>query len=89
MLGRIGAGPVSPPEVLLSVTVLATPIGAALWVAARVYAAGILLYGQRPGLRSLWRLARAGMRSARSRADRSNGPCEGVIRHSRSPASGA
>ena len=29
--------------------------------AARIYAAGMILYGQRPGLRSIWRMARSGM----------------------------
>jgi len=32
-----------------------------LWIAARIYSAGVLLYGQRPGLRSIWRMARTGM----------------------------
>jgi hypothetical protein len=30
-------------------------------VAARIYAAGVLLYGQRPGLHALWRMMRTGM----------------------------
>ena len=30
----------------------------ALWVAARIYAAGVLLYGQRAGLRAAWRATR-------------------------------
>lgn len=30
----------------------------ALWVAARLYSAGVLLYGQRVGLRSVWRATR-------------------------------
>lgn len=33
--------------------------GAALWVAARIYSAGVLLYGQRPGVREVWRATRA------------------------------
>ena len=36
-------------------------IAIALWLAARIYAAGVLLYGQRPGLRSIWKMARTGM----------------------------
>ena len=36
---------------LLSVTILG-----ALWLAARIYSAGVLLYGQRPGLRAIWGL---------------------------------
>jgi hypothetical protein len=33
-------------------------LAGALWVAARLYAAGVLLYGQRVGLRSVWRATR-------------------------------
>jgi hypothetical protein len=29
-----------------------------LWLASRIYAAGVLLYGQRPSLRTIWRAAR-------------------------------
>lgn len=31
---------------------------AALWIAARIYSAGVLLYGQRPGLRNAWKAVR-------------------------------
>ena len=31
---------------------------AALWLASRIYSAGVLLYGQRVGLRSVWRATR-------------------------------
>jgi len=60
MISRIVAGDVSVPEVLLSIAILVVTIGGALWVAARIYAAGVLLYGQRPGLRATWRLVRSG-----------------------------
>jgi hypothetical protein len=30
----------------------------ALWVAARIYSAGVLLYGQKAGLRSVWKAVR-------------------------------
>ena len=33
----------------------------AVWLASRIYAAGVLLYGQRPGVRTVWRLFREGM----------------------------
>ena len=33
---------------------------ARLWLAARIYAAGVLLYGQRPGMRAILRLVRSG-----------------------------
>ena len=61
MLSLISAGEVSAPEVAVAVVLLVASIGAALWIAARIYAAGVLLYGQRPGLRSIWRMARTGM----------------------------
>jgi hypothetical protein len=33
-------------------------LAAALWLAARVYSAGVLLYGQRASLRAAWRAVR-------------------------------
>jgi ABC-2 type transport system permease protein len=60
MLSRVTAGQVEAWEIVLSVVLLALAIAAALWVAARIYAAGVLLYGQRPGVRSIWRVVRAG-----------------------------
>jgi ABC-2 type transport system permease protein len=61
MLSQISAGEASLPEVVVAVVLLVAAIGVALWIAARIYAAGVLLYGQRPGLRSIWRMARTGM----------------------------
>ncbi|HYM84422.1 MAG TPA: ABC transporter permease, partial [Candidatus Dormibacteraeota bacterium] len=61
MLSRVVAGEVTVPEVLLSVALLAATIPVMLWVASRIYAAGVLLYGQRPGLRAVWRLVRSGV----------------------------
>jgi ABC-2 type transport system permease protein len=60
MLSRVIGGEATAWEVVLSVLLLAIAIVAAVWVAARIYAAGVLLYGQRPGLRALWRLMRSG-----------------------------
>jgi ABC-2 type transport system permease protein len=61
MLSRVTAGEASAPEVALSIALLVATIAAALWLAARIYAAGVLLYGQRPGIRSILRMARTGM----------------------------
>jgi ABC-2 type transport system permease protein len=61
MLGRISTGVAAGWEVALSVALLAAFIGGALWIAARVYAAGVLLYGQRPGIRAVLRLVRSGV----------------------------
>lgn len=61
MLGRIATKAAEPWEIVVSVALLAVFIAGALWLAARIYAAGVLLYGQRPGLRTIVRLIRVGM----------------------------
>ena len=48
MLGRILVGRVEPWEILAAVLLLVASIVVALVVAARVYSAGVLMYGQRP-----------------------------------------
>ena len=53
MLTRLAAGRVEPWEVVLSLGLLVAAIGVVFVVAVRVYAAGVLLYGQRPGLRAI------------------------------------
>lgn len=55
-LGRDPAWDVPPHsfEVLVKFHVHST-IAAMTWMAARIYAAGVLLYGQHPSLRTLWR----------------------------------
>jgi len=60
MLTRIGAGSASPVEIGISVAILLVSVPAALWVAARLYAAGVLMYGQRPSIRLLRRVLRGG-----------------------------
>ena len=37
---------------------LALALVVALWLASRIYSAGVLLYGQRVGLRNVWRATR-------------------------------
>ena len=61
ILSRVTAGAISAPEVVLAIVLLVAAIGVALWIAARIYAAGVLLYGQRPGVRSILKMARSGM----------------------------
>ena len=61
ILSRVTAGVASVPEVAIAIALLVGSIVIALWIASRIYAAGVLLYGQRPGLRSIWKMARAGM----------------------------
>ncbi len=53
MLTRLTVGRVEPWELVLSVGLLAATIAVTLVVAVRVYSAGVLLYGQRPGLRTI------------------------------------
>ncbi len=61
MLGRAAAAAAEPWEIVLSIALLGAAIAAAIWLAARIYAVGVLLYGQRPGTRAVLRLLREGM----------------------------
>jgi ABC-2 type transport system permease protein len=45
-------------EVVLALVLLVLTLAAALWIAARIYSAGVLLYGQRVGFRNVWRASR-------------------------------
>ena len=65
MLSRIMVGRVAPWEVALSVTILVASSLLILRLASRIYATGVILYGQRPGVRDFVRAARA-RRSTRS-----------------------
>jgi ABC-2 type transport system permease protein len=58
MLARVSAGHVEAWELGLAVLFLVAAIAVALFVAARIYSAGVLLYGQRVGLRQVLRAAR-------------------------------
>ena len=57
MLVRIGVGTMEWWEVPLSIVIMLVSILACALLAARIYRFGILLYGQRPGLRQLLRVA--------------------------------
>lgn len=58
MLTRLVVGTVAPWEIALAVGLLLAAILVALVVAARIYAAGVLLYGQRPSVAGVVRTAR-------------------------------
>jgi len=58
MLSRILVGRVEPWEILLSAGILAASSAVVLVLASRIYATGVLLYGQRPGIRDFLRAAR-------------------------------
>ena len=51
MVSRMATGQVEPWEIAISLLILVISIGIALWASARVYAAGVLMYGQKPGVR--------------------------------------
>lgn len=55
---RLILGSIAPWEIVLSGAFLAMALVAVQAVAARLYSAGVLLYGQRMGLRSVWRATR-------------------------------
>ncbi|HEX5040802.1 MAG TPA: ABC transporter permease [Candidatus Limnocylindria bacterium] len=48
----------SPAEIVGAIVLLAATVVAAIWIASRIYSAGVLLYGQRAGLRSVLRATR-------------------------------
>jgi ABC-2 type transport system permease protein len=52
------AGNVAIWEWIVAGALMAVFLAGALWLAARIYSAGVLLYGQRLGLRSAWRAIR-------------------------------
>jgi ABC-2 type transport system permease protein len=60
MLARVMTGSVEPWELALSIGLLVGAIIIVSVVAVRLYAAGVLLYGQRPGVRAFIAAARHG-----------------------------
>jgi ABC-2 type transport system permease protein len=59
MLTRLLVGSVAPWELALSIGLLVLAIVVALVIAARIYAAGVLLYGQRPSVAGVINAARS------------------------------
>jgi ABC-2 type transport system permease protein len=55
---RFAASDVPPAELAASLAILAVTVVAVVWVAARIYRVGILMYGKRPGIAELIRWAR-------------------------------
>ena len=58
MLARVAIGHVEWWEFLLAIGIMLATIAVALFLAARIYSAGVLLYGQRVGLRQVLKAAR-------------------------------
>jgi ABC-2 type transport system permease protein len=55
---RMVLGSIAPWEIGVAFVLLLAGVALALWVAARIYSAGVLLYGQQTGLRAVWRAMR-------------------------------
>ena len=55
---RMVVSTVAPWELALSLALLLVAIALTHALAARIYSAGVLLYGQRAGFRAVWRAAR-------------------------------
>jgi ABC-2 type transport system permease protein len=55
---RMVLGQIAPWEIGLAFVLLLVGAFIALWVAARIYSAGVLLYGQKAGLRNVWKAVR-------------------------------
>ncbi len=53
LLTSVGIG-----EILLALVLLVAVLAAAIWLASRIYSAGVLMYGQRVGIRTIWRATR-------------------------------
>ena len=58
MPARMLLASTSPFEVLLALALLVVTVAGAVWVASRIYSAGVLLYGQRVGIRNVLRATR-------------------------------
>ena len=58
MLARLMVSAVEPSQVALSIGILVASIAVVAVAASRMYAAGVLLYGQRPGMRAFVAAAR-------------------------------
>jgi len=60
MITRYGQGAATPIEVVIAIVLLVITIPVVLWLAARLYRSGVLMYGQPPTPRTLWKALRAG-----------------------------
>jgi ABC-2 type transport system permease protein len=58
MLVRIGVGGVAWWEIPMTIALMIVGIFVCAWISARIYRFGVLMYGQRPGLRQLAKLVR-------------------------------
>jgi ABC-2 type transport system permease protein len=59
ILIRVSLGKIAPLELAFAIVLLLATILLALWFAARIYRVGVLMYGQKPGLRAMFRAFRS------------------------------
>jgi ABC-2 type transport system permease protein len=55
MMVRVAIGGVSIGELVLSLALLAAACFGMIWIAAKIYRTGILMYGKRPSYKELWK----------------------------------
>jgi len=55
---RVATSDVSTSQLAMSLAILAGTCLAVVWISARIYRIGILMYGKRPSMKELWRWAR-------------------------------
>ena len=60
MVSRLASGEAGPLDAMVAVVLLALTIVAAAWIASRIYAAGVLMYGQKPSVRGMWKALHEG-----------------------------
>jgi ABC-2 type transport system permease protein len=58
MLMRIGVGSATWWEIALTIVLMIVAIFVCAVIGARIYRLGVLMYGQRPGLRQLFKMVR-------------------------------
>jgi ABC-2 type transport system permease protein len=58
MIMRIGAGSVAAWEIALTIVLMFVAIAICAFISARIYRFGVLMYGQRPGLKQLFKVVR-------------------------------
>ncbi len=58
MMMRLPMGSVPGIDIVLSILSIVVTIPVALWIGARIFRVGILMYGKRPSLRTLWQVWR-------------------------------
>ena len=66
MMMRLPLADVPWVDVVGSILVLLLSLPAALWVGAKLFEVGVLIYGKRPTMREIWTILRGGRAASRS-----------------------